>query len=56
MVARQNHPTPQSSFEEQSSALKAQYEEASKRLDGLTRQVTKVTAQLAILHPSWPKR
>jgi chromosome segregation ATPase len=44
------------SFEEQSSALKAQYEEVSKRLDGLTRQVAKLTAQLAVLHPSWPKR
>ena len=44
------------SFEEQSSTLKAQYEEVSKRLDGLTRQVVKLTAQLANLHPSWPKR
>jgi len=43
-------------FEEQSSALKTQYEEVSKRLDGMTRQVTKLTAQLAILHPSWPTR
>ena len=44
------------SFEEQSSALKVQYEEVSKRLDSLTRQVAKLTAQLAILHPSWPRR
>ncbi|MGO9094872.1 MAG: hypothetical protein ACLQGV_06570 [Bryobacteraceae bacterium] len=44
------------SFEEQSSALRAQYDEVSKRLDGLTRQVVKLTAQLAILHPSLPKR
>jgi chromosome segregation ATPase len=44
------------SFEEQSSALKAQYEEVSKRLDGLTQRIAKLTAQLAILHPSWPKR
>jgi hypothetical protein len=40
------------SFEERLSARKAQYEEVSKRLDGLARQVVKLTAQLAILHPS----
>ncbi|MGD0200136.1 MAG: hypothetical protein ABSD27_05225 [Bryobacteraceae bacterium] len=44
------------SFEEQSSALEAQYDEPAKRLDGLTGKVTKLTAQLAPLHPSWPRR
>lgn len=43
-------------FEEQSSALKTQYEEVSKRLDGLTQRVLKLTAQLAVLHPSWTRR
>jgi len=44
------------SFEEQSGALKAEYEEVSKCLDGLTQRVVKLTAELATLHPSWPKR
>jgi hypothetical protein len=49
-------PAPESNELENLFALKTQYEEVSKRLDGLTRQVAKLTAQLAILHPSWPKR
>jgi len=43
------------SFEGQSSALEAHYDEVSKRLDGLTQQVARLTAQLAALHPSLSK-
>ena len=44
------------SFEEQPGALRAHYEEVSKRLDALTLWLAKVTTQLDALHPSWPKR
>jgi chromosome segregation ATPase len=44
------------SFEEQSSALREQYAEVSKRLDALTMWLAKVTTQLDALHPSWPRR
>lgn len=44
------------SFEEQSKALKAQCDEVSKRFNGLTQWLAKLTAQLATLHPPWPRR
>ncbi len=44
------------SFEEQSSALRAQYAEVSKRLDTVTLWLAKVTTQLDALHRSWPRR